>query len=98
LNLLLAQCVFHKTLTGVIFIARSISSFLVEFSKAQEQNSISFPVKFSTKKIVEKLTEKHLQELSNDDYLYLNLFTYMNICAIFQIRKLSSTCPVMSSI
>jgi hypothetical protein len=37
----------------------------VDFSEAQEQNSISFPVKFSTKKLVEKLTEKHLQELSN---------------------------------
>jgi hypothetical protein len=39
----------------------------VDFSKAQEQNSISFPVKFSTKKIVEKLTEKHLQEVAGKD-------------------------------
>jgi hypothetical protein len=36
----------------------------VDFSKVQEQNSISFPVKFSLKKTVEKLMEKHWQELS----------------------------------
>jgi hypothetical protein len=41
-------------LIGVIFTAWPISSFLVDFYKAQEQNSISFPVKFSTKKLEEK--------------------------------------------
>jgi hypothetical protein len=46
-------------------------SFSVDFSKAQELNSISFPVKFSTKKLVEKLMGKKLQELST---VYTTIF------------------------
>jgi hypothetical protein len=57
------MCISQNVSRHYIYCAINFE-FFVDFSKAQEQNSISFPIKFSTKKIVEKLMEKHLQELS----------------------------------